>query len=182
MALVERKSHFVRIYSDDVIERMESVTSPPLRDDSALAWAVVERTDEIIVERGKGPAYQKSIFTFAWPDDDSMAETRAIETVDIALTGGTVRVPIVKSLRTEMAKGPSYQAAKFTFDNTDANERRKVHVKWVTGDGEFLEEPDDSTKIQVEVIENFLTEFGQSVAFQGSVYAVNWGDPLDRQV
>jgi len=158
-------------------------------DDPDL-WVELERLDKLIVERGTGFAYQKTVYSFNWQDggegtistfDDDVANLSADKKyitkyiLDPALspdtdpdTSNSVAIPVLVSVAVESSTGFTYRKTILTFDNTDQNTTRQVHTKEVK-----------KTGLKVEVIDKMKTASGIGFAWDSKYYSFN--DQGDEQ-
>lgn len=132
-------------------------------------WIEVERLDKLIVETGKGIAYQKTVYTFAWDNeqDDGTWDGSADRTTIKHITNPNdpsqfVDLPVIDRVIVETGRGIKYQKTVYRFDNTDANAARQTHNKTVHGS-------DGTSTLDVEVIDKIIHESGRGIAYQKTV-------------
>jgi hypothetical protein len=158
---ITRITHKQKIYED-----------PDHPDTSS--WIEVERTDELIVETGRGHDYQKTKFKFNWPkdsngnDDESNTQNRKVSQINISIDGGgSIPLNIIDEIPVEVGRGHDYQKTKYKFDNTAANSKRKTHVKTITSSS-------GSGKVDVEIIDEWTHEQGRGHDYQSTKFKPNW--------
>jgi len=139
-------------------------------------WIEVERLDKLIVETGKGPSYQKTVYNFLWENEnddgtwdgsDAEGKTTIKKIKNPDDESQFVELPIINYVIVETGKGRHYQKTKHWFDNTDANDARVTHTKTVHGSA------DAEARLDVEVIEKIFREFGKGFAYQKTVVSYN---------
>jgi len=118
----------------------------------------IKETKKAFYERGRGPAYQKTVYTFKKDGDDRTYD----DTMNIQVEDGLGNIPyekVIKKMKTiESGRGPSYQKTVVVFDNSDQNDQRVTRVKTVTGD--------DGSHVDVERIDKFNLFTGRGPAYQ----------------
>lgn len=137
-------------------------------EDDNAPWVDIKEIKKTRYERGRGPAYQKTIYeldnastlrlydepphiTLKNPDD----EEQKIEYLkDKGENHGTIR-----RLTIECGRGRFYSKKKIEFDNTEENEKRKVRSQIVTNE-------DTGDTIEVERITHFTVKTGRGPAYQ----------------
>jgi hypothetical protein len=144
------------------------------------SWIEVTRSDDLTVEGGQGPDYQKTEFAYDWPTFTSPTNN------DVEYTGtpnkgrksspkeltnpdgvATINMNLLDQLTVEVGRGFDYQKTIHSVDNTDANDKRKTHVREITGS-------DGTSKINIEIIDELLAENGVGFDYQGTKFKFSW--------
>lgn len=133
----------------------------------------IKKTKKAFYERGRGPAYQKTIYKTCMntgggsPDEDG-GRLREYEDdpldINILPDGGVIHYKKnTKNLFLEAGRGPAYQKTKLKFCNNDDNTTRDVRTQRVPRD----ENGDNNGNfIEVERIIHFQVETGRGPAYQ----------------
>ncbi len=131
-------------------------------------WLDIKETKRAKYERGRGPAYQKTIYehctnserrkyedepkiTVKNPDDET-------EKIEYLKTKGPNH-GVIKTLHTEAGRGPYYQKTIINLCNNVDNETRKVREQRV-------ENEKTGDHIMVERIIHFSNDWGRGPAYQ----------------
>ncbi len=140
-------------------------------NDDQSKWIDIKETKKAQYERGRGSAYQKTIYqhcvnserreyedepkiTFKNPDDES-------QKIEYLKSKGPNH-GVIKKLVTEAGRGPSYQKTVINLCNGEDNETRKTRVQRV-------ENPITGDHVDVERIEKFKNDWGRGPAYQKKV-------------
>lgn len=167
-------------------------------DHDSDVWIDVEIVDELILERGRGPAYQKTRYKFLTRDSDknTVRETKTLTVKNPDDENTSVDIKITEALDIAGGVGPAYQRRHVIFDNGAKNDDRAVHIKRVIHNNiadEFLDEnrnppenaqdylnaiiatdeQDFSQFLNVEVIDEFIIETGRGPAYQKTRYRLD---------
>lgn len=137
-------------------------------EDDQDRWVDIKETKKTPYERGRGYAYQKTIYehvnastlrryddapkiTFKNPDD----EDQKIEYLkDKGDNHGTVRRMVI-----ECGRGPFYSKKILEFDNSEENTKRKTRTQTVTND-------ETGDTIEAERVTHFTVRTGRGYAYQ----------------
>ena len=148
-------------------------------DKNPNIWIEVERLDKLIVETGKGPSYQKTVYHFLWENEqddgtwDGSADRTKIKRIKNPGNGAQyIDLPVIEYVDVETGKGPKYQRSRHHFDNSDENNSRVTHPKTVIGS-------DHVSRLEVEVIDKIIREYARGPLYIKTV--VSYNDQGDEQ-
>jgi hypothetical protein len=137
----------------------------------------IKEAKKIRYARGRGPAYQKTVYTLLVSEnasertyDDPVIRIKNPdnESQYIDYQRGTI-----KKVRIAAGRGQHYQKTIINFDNRVTNDSRKVRVQRVEND-------ETGDHIDVERIEHFRVLQGRGVAYQGKrVHLLNSEDDIE---
>lgn len=126
----------------------------------------IKKHKKVFYERGRGPAYQKTIYEFAMSEDQDGGEQREYEEddLDIEITGGGGTIHYKKNTKKvilEAGRGPSYQKTVLAFDNSADNETREVRIQKVPRDRDG-----SAGTIEVERVVSYQVEVARGPSYQ----------------
>ncbi len=140
------------------------------KDDTA-PWLDIKETKLAKYERGRGPAYQKTIYaqctnsdTRKYEDDPKLTvknpndESQKIE----YLQSKGRNHGVTKTIISEAGRGPYYQRTIINFCNNEDNSTRQTRVQKV-------ENPDTGDYVMVERIQKFNNDWGRGPAYQKKI-------------
>src|SRR5436190_18272994 len=140
-------------------------------ENDARRWLDIKETKRAKYERGRGPAYQKTIYEHCTNserrryEDDPKLTVKNPDDEDQKIEYLKSKGPnhgIIKKLVSEAGRGPSYQKTIIELCNNEDNTARKVREQRV-------ENPKTGDHITVERIINFKNDWGRGPAYQKKI-------------
>jgi hypothetical protein len=134
-------------------------------------WLDIKETKKAKYERGRGPAYQKTIYDHCTNSERRIYEDEPKITLKNPNNPGQkieylkAKGPnhgVIKKLSTEAGRGQYYQKTIIELCNNADNETRKVREQRV-------QNPTTGDHIQVERIINFKNDWGKGPAYQKKI-------------
>jgi hypothetical protein len=123
----------------------------------------IKETKKMRLARGRGPAYQKTVYSFLVAENASERtyEDPVLRIKNPENEGQFIDYQrgVIKTMRIVAGRGPRYQKTVLRFDNSEANEGRKVRIQRVEND-------ETGDYIDVERIETFKIRHGRGPAYQ----------------
>lgn len=122
--------------------------------DFRIAIAVI---DQMTVETGRGPAYQKTVYHLRPDSDQRVTKNKTIVCPDDDSL--SVDVPVTQRLTLATGRGPAYQKTQVRFVSF-ADDDRTVHVRRLP--------PRDAegSPLEVEAIDVYPSQGGSGPAYQ----------------
>jgi len=140
-------------------------------DDDTSPWLDIKETKKAKYERGRGQAYQKTVYQHCINSERRQYEDEPKITVknpndenqkiEYLKTKGPNH-GVIKKMVSEAGRGPSYQKTMIQLCNNEDNTARKVREQRV-------ENPDTGDYIMAERIEKFNNDWGRGPAYQKKV-------------
>lgn len=155
------------------------LTDPCENPATAEPWIDIKRNKRIPLERGRGSAYQRTIYNYVPPPASENVTRKYEDPLEIKNPEDESQVieykKNVKSIHIESGRGRFYVLSRVRYSNGEENKSRKVRVKTVTNS-------DTGDHVDVERIDRYTVEYGRGFHYQAkAVYPKTQDEDLDDE-